>query len=59
MKKKLILLLVIAVSLSNFGQRPNKFTEKENTARGLIKAIEAKDSAEAVKFLAPYLQKKS
>jgi hypothetical protein len=55
MKKKLLLLLVITINLSTFGQRPNKLTEKENTARRLIKAIEANDSTEAVNLLPPHL----
>jgi hypothetical protein len=59
MKKKLIVLFVIALNLPSFGQRPNKLTEKENVARRLIKAIEASDSTEAVKFLATYLNRKT
>lgn len=59
MKKNFILLLAIAISLSSFGQRPNKLAEKENTTRDLIKAIEANDTTEATKFLAPYLNKKT
>lgn len=59
MKKTPILLLLVALSLSVFGQRPNKLIEKENTARNLIKAIETNDSIEAVKLLDPYLNTKA